>query len=322
MRKVLFLFLTIGFLAITFHSKAANITAVSSGNWTSNSTWSCNCQPTNADNITIPAGITVTNSGPVILFLGPVITITISGTLILNNGSIQVDSSDIIKLTSSGKISGTGLLGGTVDSGVIPIFVSSGTSVNGPATISSGSLPITLLFFKGQVMGSSVDLQWASASEKNFDYYSIERSQDGKHFEVISKLPGAGNSVKRLDYSYADNSPLAGVSYYRLQAIDLDGSTQAFDLIEIAFQPAGAITFSVYPNPVTDGHLIAQLNFDPQTDGQLAIFNSQGGAVAQIKLQAHEQEYLLDLPSSMVHGVYYVVIKANDINLHTRVLVQ
>src|SRR4051812_18210537 len=95
----------------------ATITAINNGNWGSNSTWSCNCQPGNDDNIIIPAGKTVTLTGPVLLFLGPVINITIGGTLVLNNASLSLDSSDVVSILTGGTIAGTGFLGGTVYSG-------------------------------------------------------------------------------------------------------------------------------------------------------------------------------------------------------------
>jgi hypothetical protein len=283
---------------------AATITAVANGNWSSNSTWSCNCQPTSSDNIVIPAGITVTSTGPVILFLGPVITITISGTLVLNNGSLQVDASDVITVKPGGKISGTGLTGGQVYSGVIPIFIANGSSINGPSTITSGSLPITLLFFNGQVQGEVVSLTWASATEENLDYYAVQRSNDGLQFETLSLISGAGTSTTRHDYSFTDSAPLPGTQYYRLMSVDKDGSSSYYHVINVVVNE-GERAIELFPNPVAGTSVTVKLNFTPGS-GVLGLYDSHGREVMTRLLSVTENQYTFELPGE--RNVFYIVM--------------
>jgi hypothetical protein len=169
---------------------SATITAVGSGNWTNNAVWSCNCQPTNSDDIVIPSGRTITANSPIILFFGPVITITVAGTLSLQNTSLQLDASDVVNIVSGGKIMGTGALGGLIFSGVTPIPVTPGSSINGPISVSNGVLPIKLIYFRSTTVDDGIKLEWASAEEKNFDYYDIARSEDGTSFTSIARVTG------------------------------------------------------------------------------------------------------------------------------------
>ena len=65
-------------------------------------------------------------------------------------------------------------------------------------------LPIELIYFAAKVTGKKVDLLWATASEENFNYFSLERSFDGKKFIEIAQITGNGSSFQRIDYSYTD----------------------------------------------------------------------------------------------------------------------
>jgi hypothetical protein len=309
MNKFLLLILCGLCISLAIESEGATITAVSSGSWLTNSTWSCNCQPTNADNVIIPAGITVSiTTAAVFLSGGPVITVTIYGTLaLINAGSLVVDSTDIIKVMAGGKITGTGPFDG-IWSGLTPIFVPNGTSIPGPSTISAGLLPITLLFFKGQARGRSVLLEWASASEKNLDVYAVSKSIDGTHFEEVAKIKGACNSTQRLEYVFEDTQPFSGVAYYRLQSVDLDGAIETFDLIMVEFK-ANDRAFEVFPNPVIGNALQAKLNFYGQEGDQITVYDSQGSMVVRQVIRPAEVRYAFELPPAICKGLYFVTVK-------------
>jgi hypothetical protein len=55
-------------------------------------------------------------------------------------------------------------------------------------------LPIELIFFKGTIIDSKILLSWATASEANNDFFTVERTADGKGFEVLGFVNGSGNS--------------------------------------------------------------------------------------------------------------------------------
>jgi hypothetical protein len=61
-------------------------------------------------------------------------------------------------------------------------------NLTGPGTLdasynpATSPLPIQLLFFKVKQTNSGHLLEWATVSEINFDYFSVERSGDGINF--------------------------------------------------------------------------------------------------------------------------------------------
>lgn len=89
-------------------------------------------------------------------------------------------------------------------------------------------LPVELLSFDAKPDGSRVELSWKTAAEINNDYFTIERSPDGKNFSPAGKVQGAGNSNVVLQYNYTDkpetfSSRAETIFHYRLKQTDYDG---------------------------------------------------------------------------------------------------
>jgi len=96
------------------------------------------------------------------------------------------------------------------------------------------SLPIELIFFNGMESNGNNLLYWATASEKDNDYFTLERSIDGNNWDVVSNIEAAGNSQEELNYSYVDKQYKRGeVNYYRLSQTDFDGQKEYFNIVAI-----------------------------------------------------------------------------------------
>ncbi|MCC5930505.1 MAG: T9SS type A sorting domain-containing protein [Cyclobacteriaceae bacterium] len=92
--------------------------------------------------------------------------------------------------------------------------------------INSNPLPIELLFFKTNCADAGVNISWATESEINNDYFSIEKSFDLKSWEEIVIVSGSGTSKQRNDYHYFFDGMLSDTHYYyRLKQTDYDGTT-------------------------------------------------------------------------------------------------
>ena len=107
---------------------------------------------------------------------------------------------------------------------------------------------ITLLSFDAVTKGADVLTTWVTASEINNDYFIIERSKDGLHFEQVGTKKGAGNSTTTLYYTMTDYDPYGGVSYYRLRQVDFDGKESKSQLVAVRFLDNDDL--NVYPVPV------------------------------------------------------------------------
>jgi hypothetical protein len=164
---------------------------------------------------------------------------------------------------------GTGAIfiaeGGAVDSDIKNGLVTNTFNTNragdefcGPSSICASLLAIVLGKFNASQQSNSVELEWQTISEENFDYFSIERSEDGDIFYEISSVPGHGNSNDPIDYSFVDENPLFGTSFYRLNAIDYDGTYEKFQTLSVEFIPDD-LQVSIYPNPGNSDNMTLRL---------------------------------------------------------------
>jgi hypothetical protein len=122
------------------------------------------------------------------------------------------------------------------------------------AKFNLGSLPIPveLLSFSGQPIDKqTVRLDWATSSEVNSHYFSIERSTDGKNFKAIGQVKSAGNSNRKINYSFDDNSfsTINNVFYYRLKQVDINGVFKYSKTVAIYNEMNKNAPIKVYPNP-------------------------------------------------------------------------
>lgn len=119
-------------------------------------------------------------------------------------------------------------------------------------------LPIELLSFSAKAIENTyVELGWATVSEINNNYFTIERTKDGVNFEVVGIVDGAGNSTVVKNYDLNDNNPYSGISYYRLKQTDYDENSSYSRMVSVIIESEFK-DLNVYPNPVTGN---AQLNF-------------------------------------------------------------
>lgn len=109
---------------------------------------------------------------------------------------------------------------------------------------SCASLPISLVYFHAAVSGETVTLNWAASSEENVQSIVVQRSHDQSHFSDLFSVAANGNSAP---YSEYDESPLQGLSYYRLKQINKDGSANYSSTVAVNFILANAVL--IFPNP-------------------------------------------------------------------------
>jgi len=126
----------------------------------------------------------------------------------------------------TGDIRGTGTL--VVDEIGSGINTAPFTQSGGRIVTIQDPLPIELLSFTANADHEFVRLHWATATETNNDFFTIERSTNLNDWEVLGFIDGAGNSSRPLQYVFTDYNPLSGISYYRLKQTDYDGKYEYF----------------------------------------------------------------------------------------------
>lgn len=184
-------------------------------------------------------------------------------------------------------------------------------------TDQSQALPITLLSFSGSQWNETIRLKWQTASEKNFDYFSVEKSLDGKTFSQIAKVAGKGSDNAGANYLLDDEKPVIGNNYYRLQAVDVDGTAETFDIILVDYTTEKK--FEVYPNPVTKNSIAAKINFSDFSSCAVVIYDQMSKVIHTSSLTSIETEFTFS--SELVNGVYFAKLISPDYAKTVRFLV-
>lgn len=132
-------------------------------------------------------------------------------------------------------IGGTATANGTGSIGPSDAFTSFSKFTLGNKTGGGNPLPIELLYFNAECNDGKVNMNWATTSETNNDYFTVEKSKDAKYFETVTIVSGAGNSNEEIQYNAQDNEPYEGTSYYRLMQTDFDGQFTYSDVVSVNF---------------------------------------------------------------------------------------
>lgn len=204
------------------------------------------------------------------------------------------------------------------------LSTSGNNGVNGGGVIftNSGSLPVELVNFDVVNQQGKIMLNWATATETNNNFFTIERSIDGVNAEVIGVVKGAGNSNSLLNYNFVDDNPLSGIAYYRIKQTDFDGTFESFDWKSISLSLKSESKFTVYPNP-TAGNISIILTNATAGTSELTVVDLLGKVVYSQTMQHDEMlSNSFDLPSDLKSGIYFVQINNQNTRFVEKIILQ
>ena len=171
-------------------------------------------------------------------------------------------------------------------------------------------LPVDLVGFYAEPVEEKVLLNWMTTSEKDFDYFSIERSQNGFNFEPIGKIQTDGDSEVLKHYNFVDSNPFSNKNYYRLKMVDI-GGTFTFSKVVVVNLNKDQLTsqFSIIPNP-NKGVFSLQFEQVPDENLHISVYSITGQKVKSYILNDfNTNRFPMDL-SNLKSGVYMVQISS------------
>ena len=172
-------------------------------------------------------------------------------------------------------------------------------------------LPVSLIYFDAKVLDNKVKLEWATASEKNNDYFEVQRSTNNKDFEIIDIVNGNGNSNIIINYSTYDYNIEDAVVYYRLKQVDYDGTTDYSNVVAIRNNPE--IIVEIYPNPSN-----GIMNISVKEAIEISIFSALGKEIYHNQFEANSVNQI-DI-SDNPKGVYIISYKT-QYNIESRKII-
>ncbi|MGG9972736.1 hypothetical protein ACQ33O_13170 [Ferruginibacter sp. SUN002] len=132
----------------------------------------------------------------------------------------------------------------------------------------AGVTPVTISSFKAQQKDATIKVEWNASVENGVKQYEVERSQDGVSFSPIATLAAAANNGAAASYSFTDESPKAGVNYYRIKTVDLSGTTKYTNVVKVTVVKIAA-GISLISTMIADNKIAIRL--DDQMGGKYFV---------------------------------------------------
>ena len=133
-------------------------------------------------------------------------------------------------------------------------------------------VPLQLINFSASKKDHSATITWTTAEEINMSHYEVERSANARDFASIKSVASL-NQTRETKYTINDNSPVRGISYYRLKTVENGGEVKYSKIISLQFSTGN--TFTVYPAAWKSGTTLHITN--PEYEKlRISFFNTSG----------------------------------------------
>ncbi|HSD62776.1 MAG TPA: T9SS type A sorting domain-containing protein [Ignavibacteriaceae bacterium] len=180
-------------------------------------------------------------------------------------------------------------------------------------------VPVELTSFTASAANGNVSLSWQTATEINNKGFEIERqvnspqSSVGK-WEEIGYVTGSGTTTESRSYSFNDNNVKSGNYIYRLKQIDLNGSSNYSNEVEVSI--VAPTEFSLeqnYPNPFNPATLI-KYSIPADQQVKLNVYNLLGQKVMTLVNDFRKAgQYEINFNASrLASGVYFYKLEAGN----------
>ncbi|MDT8323849.1 MAG: T9SS type A sorting domain-containing protein [Bacteroidota bacterium] len=183
-------------------------------------------------------------------------------------------------------------------------------------------LPVELSAFSAFLKGSTAELRWNTATELNNYGFEVQRSVNGRAWEVRDFVPGAGTAQTPRSYAWSEDLlDLHGTVRYRLRQLDRDGSEELHAVVELLAGPAAVSGFTaLYPQPART-HVTVSYRSSAEGATRLGLYDLAGRRLRDLggdAGQAAAQTRVVDL-DALTPGSYMLRLEENG-RVHNRVL--
>lgn len=169
-------------------------------------------------------------------------------------------------------------------------------------------LPVEMVSFQATSENRKVLLNWETASERNNNFFLIEKTMDGKNWETVGKVTGAGNSAVSKEYSIYDLYPNTGISYYRISQTDYDGKTTVYPHVVTVSMSEQSFE-GVFPNPTNSTLTIMHHAIKAENQTLFSIVGTSGQNVSQnvAMINQFDGTMLIDV-RQLPAGMYFLTV--------------
>lgn len=168
-------------------------------------------------------------------------------------------------------------------------------------------LNVTFNQFNGLVDGAKIRLRWITTQDADVQRYVVEKSENGLQFESIDSLAVQPNNLRNT-YQTNDDLPFRGTNYYRIKAVNLNGSVKLSPVLRIYNGFVGN-TLLVFPNP-SGTQLDIWFAGVKKGNYRLSVLLTNGQTIhtERISHDGSDRTWRVSLPQVLPTGICYVFL--------------
>jgi parallel beta-helix repeat protein len=158
----------------------------------------------------------------------------------------------------------------------------------------------------------NVEVYWATTDEATVGKYQIERSNDGSNFVTVGEVTGK-KSAGSANYIWTDQYPLQTLSYYRVKAIDDNGSNIYSSVVKVNYDSDQIGVMRIYPNVSANNNITLEVTDLPKGVYSLLVTNGNGQVLLN-KNASHAGGFYknkIQLPN-LSSGLYFLELKGSS----------
>jgi hypothetical protein len=170
--------------------------------------------------------------------------------------------------------------------------------------------------FEAVVNGSHVAMNWTTSYESNLDYFTLERSADGKLFNKVASKFGNGNSDQPKNYMIQDPAPVYGNAYYRLRFTSFRKESAVSNVVSVHYDaPPTALNINkVEPNPFSENFSVS-FGSQSEADMEVKLTSISGKVVYRESLKPEsgvENVFQFKDSKQLLPGIYFLSLSQDD----------
>jgi hypothetical protein len=336
---------------------ATNYYTRQAGTFITNTTWSttshsggaaasapCACACSVAGNnyleidhaISISCDLTFTGNPNVVIRSGGSLSVegnanvTGSVTFTIESGASMYVSGDFNVTGGGGSVTvdGTLTIGGDMTiNGAYPVCGTGTVTYSGNLTGGGNMcglltvLPVEWLYIEARHVQNAVVVKWATASERNAEYFTVQKSTDANEFATVTTVTASGNSTSVREYAATDYAPAKGINYYRVKETDYDGQADYSGIVVLYIADNG-MSVTIAPTHVTQGQVGIYFSGIDRKKARITLTDMSGKIIRDGEsLIVKGKEMVYEISPNTATGIYLLSVSTDDFGITEKIVV-
>jgi hypothetical protein len=170
-------------------------------------------------------------------------------------------------------------------------------------------LPVNFTGFRGKKIAKGTELAWNVADEVNVSRYEVQKGSDAANLKTI----GIVFAGEKSTYTFTDEQPTQGVTFYRIRSVDTDGKYK-FSTV-ISFSNGKTVSLlRAFPMPARNQVTLQHGTIEGKA--QITISSESGQIMKRVVPAVGSMQTAIDL-SALKAGMYLLRLENNNGEVET-----